>query len=72
MDSKLGEERPGGRVVAARTKKQVIFLNIKSQKQQMMFIFLQVTEEVRAMMSALFGAPASDSGVEPLLVRLRD
>jgi len=50
MDSKLGEERPGGRVVAARTKKQV-------------------TEEVRAMMSALFGAPASDSGVEPLLVR---
>merc|ERR1712013_747701 len=50
MDSKLGEERPGGRVVAARTKKQV-------------------TEEVQAMMSALFGAPASDSGVEPLLVR---
>ena len=29
----------------------------------------QVTEEVRAMMSQLFGAPASNSGVEPLLVR---
>ena len=28
-----------------------------------------MTEEVRAMMSALFGAPASDTGVEPLLVR---
>ena len=25
MDSKLGEERPGGRVVAARTKKQASF-----------------------------------------------
>jgi len=49
MDSKLGEERPGGRVVAARTKKQV-------------------TEEVRGMMSHLFGAPASNTGVEPLLV----
>ena len=28
-----------------------------------------MTEEVRAMMSQLFGAPASNSGVEPLLVR---
>ena len=27
MDSKLGEERPGGRVVAARTKKQVTWKN---------------------------------------------
>ena len=32
MDSKLGEERPGGRVVAARTKKQVIFLKYKITK----------------------------------------
>ena len=32
MDSKLGEERPGGRVVAARTKKQVVFQKYKITK----------------------------------------